>query len=58
MKIAQPNAEIQADTVPVLSENQIKKLQAIRNKVAEIVRKMDGYPEPIVRSKKRVEAEV
>lgn len=58
MKTAQPNSVIQVEDVPVLSEDQLKKLQAIKKKVAEIVRKMDDYPEPVVRSKKLVEAEV
>jgi hypothetical protein len=58
MKQSQPNALVQTDTIPALSEDQLKKLLAIRRKVAEIVRKMDDYPEPVVRSKKLVEAEV
>lgn len=57
MKTVQQNTTIDTNTVPSLNAEQLKKLQAIRQQVVEIVRKMDDYPEVVVRSTARVEAE-
>jgi hypothetical protein len=57
MKTVQQNTTIDANTVPSLNAEQLKKLQAIRKQVVEIVRKMDDYPETVVRSTPQVEVE-
>ena len=56
MKTAQQTIVSGQETAPALNLDQIKKLQAIRQKVVEIVRKMDDYPAPVVRSREKVEA--
>jgi hypothetical protein len=56
MKTAQQTTVSDHEIAPTLSLDQIKKLQAIRQKVVEIVRKMDDYPAPVVRSRAKVEA--
>jgi hypothetical protein len=57
MKTVQQNTVSDTNVMPSLNADQIKKLQAIRQRVVEIVRKMDDYPEPVVRSKAKVEVE-